>query len=205
MRLQVTLAFTRLPDADLLTKANQVMANMTNNPNFPTPSPALTEVQPLLTAFQTALAAAGDGGKVKTAAKNDAREALVEPLRNLAIYVQQNCGNDLTKLLSSGFEARKTPQPAGILPAPLMVTLTNTGISGEIAFRSPPVDNASAYEAQSTSDPASIADWENQGTFSAARATLPGFAPGKVVWIRERAIGAAGPGIWSEPASIMVS
>ena len=107
MRLQVTLAFTRLPDADLLTKANQVMANMTNNPNFPTPSPALTEVQPLLTAFQTALAAAGDGGKVKTAAKNDAREALVEPLRNLAIYVQQNCGNDLTKLLSSGFEARK--------------------------------------------------------------------------------------------------
>ncbi len=204
MRIQVTLAFARLPDADLITKATFIVASLTNNLNFPTPQPALTVVQPLIEAFQTALAAAADGGKIKTAEKNAAREALVEPLRNLAIYVQQNCGNDLTKFLSSGFDLRKQPEPSGLLPAPQGVTLTPTGISGEIGLRGSAVANARAYEAQSCLDPANNAEWEDQGTFSSTRATLSGLTPGKVVWVRERAIGAAGPGVWSEPVSTMV-
>ena len=45
MRIQVTLAFARLPDADLIPKATFIVASLTNNPTFPTPQPALTVVR----------------------------------------------------------------------------------------------------------------------------------------------------------------
>ena len=128
----------------------------------------------MIEAFQTALAAAADGGKLKTAEKNAAREALLDSLRSLALYVQQNCDNDMTKLLSSGFDPRKQPEPAGLLPAPQGVTLTPTGIHGEMSVRGSAVPNARAYEAQSCNDPGTSADWESQGTFSSAR-PAPGF------------------------------
>ncbi len=169
MRIQVTLAFALFPDADLIPKATFILVSMPNNPNFATPPPALTVFQPLIEGFQTALVAAADGGKLKTAEKNAAREALVEPLRSLARYVQQNCDNDLTKRLSSGFDPRKQPEPSGLLPAPQGVTLTPTGIHGEVSLRAGAVTNARAYEAQSCNDPGTSADWESQGTFSSAR------------------------------------
>jgi len=52
----------------------------------------MASVQTSLTAFQNALAEAKDGGSAKTAAKNAAREVLMEKLRNLALYVQLACG-----------------------------------------------------------------------------------------------------------------
>ena len=91
-----------------------------------------------------------------------------------------------------------------MLPAPQNVTLTPTGISGELGLRGGAVLNARAFEAQSCINPANNADWENQGILSATRATLSGFTPGKVVWMRERATGAVGPGVWSEPVPTMV-
>ena len=57
-------------------------------------------------------------------AKNAAREMLMAKLRSLALAVQQACGDDLAVLLPSGYEATRSPTPAGVLPAPRQVTLT---------------------------------------------------------------------------------
>ena len=112
----VSLGFSRLADANLVTKTNQIIAGLTGNTSYPKPTPTLAAVQTATTAFSDALTAAADGGKTKTALKNAAREELLALLRNLALFVQQNCTDDLAVLLSSGFDARKEPQPAGTLP-----------------------------------------------------------------------------------------
>ena len=185
----------------LIIFTDSVISKMTGNAEYPTPVPTLASVQTSLTAFQDALAEAKDGGPSKTVAKNAAREVLVTKLRSLALYVQQACGDDLAVLLSSGYEATKSPTPAGVLPAPQQVTLTQGALSGTLDLRGRPVTNAGAYEAQKTATIDNPNSWESVDQVTAARMQLDGLTPGKTYWARLRAIGSAGPGAWSEPAS----
>ena len=161
----------------------------------------MASVQTSLTAFQNALAEAKDGGSAKTAAKNAAREVLMEKLRNLALYVQLACGGDLAVLLASGFEAMKVPTPAGVLPAPEQVTLTQGTLSGSLDLRGCPVPNAGAYEGQMTTTIDNPGCCRSVDQTPAAQVTLEQLTPGTNYWGRLRAIGSAGPGVRSEPVS----
>src|SRR5437016_2553125 len=94
-------------DAVLVTDVTTIVTSMTNNTNYPTPSPALNLITTANSAFATAIADAADGGKQLTSAKDAKRVELIALLRQLAIYVQGACGGDMTKLLSSGFPVQK--------------------------------------------------------------------------------------------------
>ena len=199
----VSLGFTKLADANLVIKTNQIITGMTGNGSYPNPVPAILAVQNAATTFADALTAAADGGRIKTAQKNAAREALLALLGNLALYVQQTCTDDLAVLLSSGFEARKVPQPAGTLPAPVGTTLLLGALSGVLDLRSKPVVNARSYEAQMTTDVNKEESWKDVGTFTSTRIALEDLTPGMTYWARVRAIGSWGPGAWSDPVSAM--
>ena len=198
----VSLSFGKLADANLVTKTNQILASMTGNTNYPTPTPTLPVVQAAATAFTAALTAAADGGRTKTAEKNAARTVLLGLLRNLALFVQQHCHEDLVLLLTSGFDAQKEPQPAGTLPPPQGATLTQSRLSRQLEFRAGSVANANAYEGQVTTDIGKD-EWENVGTFTATRFSLDDLKPGTTYWARSRAVGSAGPGAWSDAVSAM--
>ena len=200
---KVSYSFVRLPDAKVIVFADHVLACMTGNPKFATPTPSLASVQTALTTFQDSVAAAKGGGVVRTAAKNDAREMLIGKLRSLALYVQEACANKLPVLLSSGYAAIKSPTPAGVLPAPGWVTLTQGTLSGSLNLRGESMNNAGSYEAQKTTQINTPNSWETVGLFTAPRMTLEELTPGTVYWTRMRAIGSAGPGAWSEPVSAM--
>src|SRR4051812_2313804 len=88
-------------DAELIVDSGRIVAAMTGNASYPTPNPTLTEVGAARTAFITAVNQM-DGSPTATAARDGARGALVGLLRQLALYVQGACQNDLTVLLSSG-------------------------------------------------------------------------------------------------------
>jgi hypothetical protein len=201
MIVKVSLGFAKLTDPQLVTKADRIINGLTGNAAFPTPSPSVASVQTSVTAFQDALAEAADGGRTKTALKNDARETLLTKLRTLALYVQVQCDNDLATLLSSGFDATKPPTPAGILPAPQNVTLTQGTLSGQLDLRAQPLTNAGSYEGQLTTDLNKQDGWETIGNFTAAKMTAQELTPGEKYWGRLRAIGAAGPGAWSDPVA----
>ena len=196
----ISLSFAKLSDTKLVAKTNQIIASITGNANYPTPTPTLPVVQAAATAFTTALTAAADGGRTKTAEKNAARAVLLGLLRNLALFVQQHCNEDLAVLLSSGFDAQKEPQPAGVLPSPQNVTLTQSTLSGQLDFRAGSVANASAYEGEMTTD-ITKDEWETVGVFTTSRFSLEELKPGSTYWARSRAIGAAGPGAWSDAVS----
>lgn len=105
--VKVITDFSKLRDDQLTTRSDLIVEMMTNNINYPAPVPALAEVKSAIISYRHALAETVDGGKEKTAIKRQKRQALEHLLQALAWYVQINCSNDLSILLSSGFESRK--------------------------------------------------------------------------------------------------
>src|SRR5207237_9818395 len=93
---------TKDGDAQLYQDTETIIASMTGNANFPTPSPALTVITTALSAFTVALADAADGGVEKTAIKNPKRAELVSLLRQLSSYVFPTSDADTTQLLRRG-------------------------------------------------------------------------------------------------------
>lgn len=55
------------------------------------------------------------GDRMAIAARNAAQEVVLDDLRDYAGELQTQAGNDLEKLLSSGFQATKTPTRLGTL------------------------------------------------------------------------------------------
>ena len=49
-------------------------------------------------------------------------------------------------------------------------------------------------------DPIGANTWTYKGTVTKAKATINSFVSGTRIWLHVRAIGAAGPGPWSDPA-----
>jgi hypothetical protein len=198
---RVSLAFARKIDTDLIAFVRNVITLMTGNPIYPTPLPALTVVTTSVNAFEVAVHEALDGGKIAIATRNAARVELLSLARQLAAYVQGNCGADLVSLIGSGFDAVRAPSPVGILPAPGNQRLSLTDKSGELLFRFDRVPNAANYSVQTAADNAG--PWTDQDLSTAARVTLSGFTPGKVYWARARANGSAGSSEWGGPATAM--
>lgn len=201
MTAKISFAFAKLSDSPLITKADHILGRMEKSAAYPTPNPPLAALQAGVSKFQDSLAAAVDGGKLKTAQKNAAREELLEILRALALYVQQTCKGDLTTLLCSGFDAQKERAPVGELPPPHGVTLTQTTMTGQLELRAEPVPNAASYIAQYTTKLNDPDSWVDCGYPTGARIKIDDLTPGTLYYGRMRAIGTAGPSAWSEPVS----
>jgi hypothetical protein len=198
---RVSLSFARLPDDELVSFANKVIAQMTGNANFPTPKPSLADIQAGVTAFSNAIAVAEETGKAGTAAKNAARETLIGLLRVEANYVEGEKSTDLSALLSSGFDNVKTDRTQIPLPKPVIDRIENPGTT-QIGLRLQPVPTARAYEVRISYG---TNGWQAVGVFTQSRQILiENLTPGTTYSIQARAVGGTtGYSDWSDPVSHM--
>ena len=58
-----------------------------------------------------------------------------------------------------------------------------------------------SYVVERTTDPAGQTGWGNAEVVTKSSLTLSGLVSGTRYWFRARAIGTAGPGPWSDPAT----
>ena len=198
---RVALSFARKIDTDLIAFVRNVITLMTDNTQYPTPTPSLAALTTSVNAFETAVHEALDGGKIIIATRNAARVELLALMRQLAAYVQASCNADLLALIGSGFDAVRAPSPVGVLPAPQNPRLGLTGKSGELMLRFDRVNNASNYSVQTA--PAATGPWEDDGISTATRVLIGGLTPGETLWTRACANGSAGASAWSAPATAM--
>ena len=190
-------------DSMLIADTNSIVQAMTGNTKYPSPSPTLAVVSTVLASFKTALAAAADGGKTLTSAKNDARANQVSRMRDLASYVQVQCGGDLTVLLSSGFPLQKPQrQPIGPLPAPANLTVVPGVISGTVNASASPVPGASAYNWRVATAAAPNVPVQTLQT-TAASLVFTDLTPAVTYNVEVNALGSSGPSDWSDPASLI--
>jgi len=216
---KVYLGFAQAPDAEVDEFTSGVIDGLTGNPAFPSPPVPLkpvpvakgadaqtpTDLTSLQLAFENAISAALHGGTPLTAAKNTAREALLDALHKTAMYVQSLARHDLAMLLSSGFEAASTNRAQSPLPKPAIQAVVNE-ISGQLLVRGESLLNAHSYQAQ-TMVAGNGNTWADAGDFTGARRMIiQPVTPGTTYTVRYRGVGGStGHSEWSDPVSHMAT
>ena len=204
--IRVNLGFATAPDHSIEETAGAVITNLYGNALYPSPPVTKAALQAALTAFTDAIAAQAQGGTAATAEKNSKRDTLVGMLRQLAGYVQENCGNSLANLLTSGFDAVSTNRAQTALAAPSIRDILN-GNSGQLILRITPVVNSRCYEARYAPIGANGAPgpWQGGGLHTDSRSMpVNGLTPGTNYTFQVRAVGGSeGYSDWSDPMSHM--
>ena len=185
----------------------QVVTAMTGNANYATPSPTLasitTKTDDLETKFNDAQAArltAQQKTSLQDTAERDADAAVTQ----LASYVENTSAGDSAKIQSAGMEVRATPAPVGTLPAPAGIVATIGDLDGEIDLDWDSVRGAISYVMQRSVDPPTATSWQSAGVVTKSKGSVTGLTSGTKFWFRVAAVGAAGQGAWSNPASRVV-
>ncbi|MBL0126011.1 MAG: fibronectin type III domain-containing protein [Flavobacteriales bacterium] len=112
----------------------------------------------------------------------------------------QRVGDEL-KILSTGFELRKQPEPIGPLHAPTDFEARTGALPGTIDLRCKPVKGAYYYQFfVNPTDPDVEGQWTLLALTSRASFEATALDPAKHYWFRVNALGAAGASPFSDPA-----
>jgi hypothetical protein len=199
---KVSYTFAQLPDTAIADYTDTIIAALTGNAGFPALPVTLATLGTQKITYLAKLAATAQGGTLATAEKNAARDVLVTSLRQTAAYVQSVASQDLTLLLSSGFQAASTNRAQTPLDTPVVLGIDNSA-STQLILRVQPVANARSYEAQYKNG----AGWLPGGIFTQARRMeIDSLTPGTTYTVQVRAIGGStGSSDWSAPQSCMAT
>ena len=202
--IRVALYFATFPDDQLNNFAILVIACLKTNLLFPALPVTITALTALQTAFQDALTATEQGGTMATAAKNEARNALIVALRQIAAYVQSLTSSlTLSQVLSSGYDVVSPNNAQSPLAQPVLLGLDNYS-STQLLVSLQPVINARAYQVQYCIGSAA---WLEAGIFPSTKGmAVAGLTPGTVYTVRVRAIGGSTQySDWSLTLSLMAT
>ena len=207
--IKAIIDFSGFTAADLGPKAQTIHDKMTtNSATFPALPLTMAALATLLGTFNTKLAAKASKATADFITFNIARHELEGALSALGGYVNTVAKGDATIVDKSGFPSYDTVHPAdtSVPAAPANLRLRQGDLSGQVVARCHPARQKSMNEAQSCiGDPNVEANWHFAGMFSGGKATLGGFAPGTILWVRVRTAGIKGVmGAWSDPAKIVV-
>ena len=180
---KLKLDFSKFTDSHMLTKASQVLQDMTGNPHFPTPVPPLADLQAAVTAYSVALVNATDRGRLFVAEKNAARKALETLLAELGMYVMYVAKGDDVVLTSSGFDLVK-PREHSSITNPGPVILTNGESSGELTSRVDGQAGAKGYSHEYTPYPVTEQSQWASTRSSRCKATFTNLQPGRNYAVR---------------------
>ena len=190
----------------LITTAGAIITGLTGNPAYPSPPVDLKTVQAAVDNLNAAMAAQLNGGPAATADKRNKKAALIGLLRRLRPYVEENCGNDLSVLLSSGFQAAVTTRVRSPLENPSILKI-GRGNSTELVLKVTPIAHAKCYEVRSAAVGAenTPGPWQTAGMFTNSRSmTIDGLTPTTTYMFQVRAIGGSTRySEWSNPVSHM--
>lgn len=193
-------SFSKYSDSVLETKTQLILTSMAGNTNFPTPSPALTEVTAAATAFSTALINAGTGNRIDIAIKNAKREELVAAMRRLAEYVSFTANDDRSILLSSGFDISKEPTSVTITK-PENFRIENGPNSGQLKFIVDSVRGAKSYlHEYTTDDTLQPQNWQSNIS-TGSKLIVSNLQPGTRYYCRVGAVGGNDQLVYSDLVS----
>jgi len=205
--LKPVLGVAGMSDNDLLSRLNAVHEKMLNNPAYPSPPVDMPGFKAAIDAYTAAVAAALEGGKATTVARDKRRTDAIIMFRLLGHYVESVCKNDMTSFVSSGFVLSTTGQrtPPRPVDVPSILAL-DQGITGQLLVSVQPVAKARTYDIRYAPDPAAGAAI-NWTTISAAstRPAIPinNLTKGVNYTFQVRAFGKLGFSDWSSSVERM--
>jgi hypothetical protein len=169
MQPKLIVTLERFGDADLLAKADLILASLRGNAHFPEPWPAqvpsLTQIRDALGAYRSAYHASQTNDSLKIKQREATHDALVELLKRLAPYLELIAQGDTNVLATTGYDLRRDivrGVNCGKLPAPSNVNIEHGPDSGTLQVSVRRVPGARSYEMQiAQGDPNVEANWKH--------------------------------------------
>jgi hypothetical protein len=189
-----------------VTFATAVIKGLTGNTAFPNPTIDLTAFGTAVTTYSNAIAAALDGGKNAIAIRDKERKLVIQDLKSLVVYVENNCNDDPATLTSSGFTVRTPVKTAGQPVAPPAIkNLDYGGNSGQITITLKKVPGAKVYFARyAPMTGGSPGSWTNLAIPNVnVKTTISGLTPGTIYAFETQSLGSVGYSDWSDSTTIM--
>jgi hypothetical protein len=201
---KIKLNFNRLPIAQKVAKAQQIVEALTGNTNFPTPSPALAAITTGINELNASFAEAQTARQVakeKTSIQNDKEASLDQLISRLAAYVESVAGSNEALILSAGMDMRAAPVSSTTPPEqPHALTPTAGDRDGEVDLGWDTVAGAKSYVIDKSADPVSATSWSHAGVSTKSNFTVNGLTSGTRYWFRVAAVNNNGQSGWSDPA-----
>jgi hypothetical protein len=198
--------FSAMEDAGLSIYAGAVAKGMTGNSDLSKSPVEIAVFSANVRAFTDAIQAALDGGKNAIALKDKQRKIVVRDMKVLAIYVQNNCNDDMSIFTSSGFIAQTPVKTSGLPVAmPTIRNLDYGAVSGQLTVTVKRVVGGRAYFIRyGAIANGAVASWT---TISAAtvnkKLVISGLTPGVTYGFQIQALGTVGYSDWSTLETIM--
>jgi hypothetical protein len=200
---KIKLDLYRKTVAAIIQFGKNVHTGLTGNAYVPTPAPTPAALQTGITNAETANDAyemEKETVKAKKLARDAAVKALADLLRAEAVTVQAATGGDPAKILTTGFEVANGPTPAGVPDQVQHLEVSASNHDGALKAVWKKTPGAQRYELQASVDPPAPTSWTLRSSATKTRADVNGFVSGVRIWLRVRAVNAAGEGPWSDPA-----
>ena len=202
-KIKLNLSSLSIPQK--IAKAQQIIAALTGNTSFPTPSPALVVVTGTTNELNTAYGeaqAARQTAKEKTSAQNQKEDALDRVLTQLAAYVESVAGSNEQLILSAGMDTRAPAVVASEPPTPPQALTPTAGDhDGQIDLSWDPVSGGKSYVIDQSGDPVTPTSWSHGGVSTKSTFTATGLTSGTRYWFRVAAVNNIGQSGWSDPAT----
>ena len=200
--------FRSLRAAAIIPICEFIIASVTGNAFFPTPTPKLSELQAVLDSYTTALSEAASRDRNKVALKNQLRKQLNAMLNQLGTYVNMIADGDVTMIISSGFPLSKLPQPRYI-SAPQNLTVKQGQNPGTLVSKINADAAAKSYIHMITLAPLTEDSVWTSVTTSRSQYEFSNLQPGKEYFVKVAITGtkdqiAYSAGIFCGPAGIPV-
>ena len=212
MQAKLIISFDHLNEPDFLTKSGTIVSSVTTNINYPEPwltqVPNLTALALALNEYETAYHDAINKDVIKVGLRDNRRVTLTNMLKQLAPYFELIAQGSIAKLETTGYDLRNDlTHTSGIdpLPAPADFQLSRNALPCILDVKVSRLEGAGSYEVQLTElDPLIEANWKHVlSSSTATHIQLDNLIPKKTYWVRVRAIGTNGAGVWTEPLSIV--
>ena len=142
--------------------------------------------------------------KSLTTIQDDGEAELNLALTQTANYVQSISGGNAEIISKSGISVKASPSPVGQLPAPTDLSATASAMEGEVALRWTGVKGAKSYKVETATDITGEGNWQSAASCTKGSCTVKGLTSGEKYWFRVAAVGAAGLGAYSNPATKIV-
>jgi len=204
---RIRLNLRSLSVTDKIAKGRQIVTAMTNNTNFPNPSPPLTEITASLDELTQNFAlvqSAKSEVSTRVVTQDNSEAKLDQLLTQLAGYVESVAGRDDTLITSVGMETKAVPSAATVPSVPQALAANAGEHEGEINLLWKAVPKARSYIIEFSLDPATASSWTHVGIATSASKVVTNLTSGKRYWFRVAAVGAGGQSGWSEHATKVV-
>ncbi|MFL6334049.1 MAG: fibronectin type III domain-containing protein [Pyrinomonadaceae bacterium] len=200
---KVKLNFHTLTIPEKIARAQQIIAALTGNANFPAPHPPLSEVTAAINELETASNAAQAArreARHRTAEQGASENSLHQLVTQLVAHVESVAGADEAKIMSAGLEMRSAATADSTAPAaPETLSATTGNHEGEIELSWDTVRGARSYVVERTTDP-QTGPWTQAGVSPRSSLIIEGLESGKRYYFRVAAVTLNGQSPWSNHA-----